>query len=302
MTAGSFFEGFMEYFYYLYFGNLCFEFQSERPLKVEDAFQPFLREAPWNQKIIVTLSWGCKQKVGTLGEYLGRNFVQSFYRQGAANLCALEDIGDSLLSVAYCDDAYSQIRCCFTDEMDYGDGVDSLIQCLRSLPMREIFIRHHILFFHASQIVLGDTGILFAAASGTGKTTQSKLWERYGGARIVCNDRTLVCDGMTYGYLYDGAEPVYSTERNRLGALVLLAQAPENTVVRLRPAQALKYLLMQQLVCDWDLQGREMVLSDLLGVVDKIPVYLLRCTQYCEAVDCLRKQLLLDGVISDGTD
>lgn len=91
---------------------------------------------------------------------------------------------------------------------------------LRTLPMRAIFQQFGTLFFHAAQIAVKETGILFTAPSGTGKTTQAKLWEKYRGARRICADRTLVRrlpEGWrTFGYPLDGSEPICSEEEHAL--------------------------------------------------------------------------------------
>ncbi len=48
------------------------------------------------------------------------------------------------------------------------------------------------LTFHCSYILHQNRAILFAAPSGTGKSTQAALWEKYRGAEIIIGDRGLL--------------------------------------------------------------------------------------------------------------
>lgn len=164
--------------------------------------------------------------------------------------------------------------------------------------MRRIMMQHGVLFFHASQIGLGDRGILFTAPSGTGKTTQAKLWHKHRGAQLLCNDRTLTDGSLTYGYPMDGSEPVITGERRSLGAIVVLEQAPRNAVRALRPREILPRLMPQLVLDTWDPAASAAAMELLLNLISQTPVYLLRCTPDECAVQCLEQQLFMDGVIS----
>ena len=135
----------------------------------------------------------------------------------------------------------------------------------RMLPMRAILLRFHTLFLHAAQVSLKGTGILFTAPSGTGKTTQAKLWKKYRNGQIVCSDRTLArkINGVwkTYGYPLDGSEPVRSGEVNRLGCIVLLRQDAVCRIERLRPAKAVGSLMQQAVMDCWDGDAKSQVME-----------------------------------------
>lgn len=183
---------------------------------------------------------------------------------------------------------------------------DNERQILRMLPMREIFLRFGVLFLHASQIAYRGRGILFTAPSGTGKTTQAKLWKEYRNAEIICNDRTLTrkVDGVwyTYGYPLDGSEPVRSSAVNTLGAVVLLEQGTVNAVERLRPTKALPRLMRQVVMDVWSSEARAAAMELLILLMEDIPVFLLTCTMDKQAVDILDEKLIEEGVIPDGSD
>ena len=171
---------------------------------------------------------------------------------------------------------------------------------LRFLPMRAALQRFGVLFFHGAQVRVNGGGIVFTAPSGTGKSTQSNLWVRERGAKLICNDRTLVrkVNGKwhTYGYPVDGSAPVRSGERNDLLCIVLLRQGEDNQIQRLNGAKGAA-LLMPQLVIDgWNPHARSAAAEWLLKLVSEIPVYQLSCTRDLRAVECLEQQLYKDGV------
>lgn len=228
---------------------------------------------------------------------------------------ALPMLGEDLLMEYYCHEGMllsmskgsngSYLSCCISSgddhlcHLNFGqkDGINTLGGLLRLVPMRQILLRKGVLFLHASQIGVGDTGILFSAPSGTGKTTQARLWQKCRCATLLCNDRTLTDGTKTYGYPVDGSEPVCCGEIRQLGAIVTLEQATENTVRRLRPREALSRLMPQAVIDVWDPWSRTAAAELLLKLMNHTPVYLLRCTPDENAVACLEQQLIKDGVI-----
>ncbi|MBR6825885.1 MAG: hypothetical protein IKM59_04980 [Oscillospiraceae bacterium] len=90
---------------------------------------------------------------------------------------------------------------------------------------------------HASYVTWEGKGILFAAPSQVGKSTQADLWCRYAGARLCNGDRALLFrqDGLWHagGYIACGSSECCRNENAPLAAIVLLEQGKENL---LRPA------------------------------------------------------------------
>lgn len=133
--------------------------------------------------------------------------------------------------------------------------------------------------------------------SGIGKTTQAKLWKTFRPAQIICNDRTLIRNGQTYGYPVDGSEPVISGETFSLGALVVLEQAPDNQIRQLKPREALLRLMPQVVYDQWNHDAVTAATQQILDLIQQYPVYLLSCTPTQNAVTCLEQQLTKDGVL-----
>ena len=226
---------------------------------------------------------------------LGEDLLMEYYRQGEQLHCLTKGGRGTYLSSCLCSPDLCEMTCWLN--FPAGSAVDTLGNLIRMIPLRRILLQQGVLFFHASQIALGGTGILFTAPSGTGKTTQAKLWREFRGAEILCNDRTLTDGLTTYGFPVDGSEPVCSAAQRRLGAIVVLAQSPENTVRRLKAREILPRLLPQLVLDTWDPEAVAMTSALLLDLIPRTPVYLLECTPDESAVHCLEQQLYKDGVI-----
>lgn len=276
-------------------GGIRFRFDSEDEILIEESLSPFFYTAreviDVNIKILRDFSRAPLPCVPMAGEDL----LMEYYQQDGQLLCMTKGGNGGYLACCVCAPGYGELTCYlnFAAHMP----VNSLGNLLRMIPIRRILQHHGVLFFHASQIAAGQSGILFCAPSGTGKSTQAKLWQQCRSARILCNDRTLIGAGRTYGYPVDGSEPVISGESRNLGALVVLQQAPNNTVRPLRPGEALALLMPQMVIDVWDLQSRTTAAEQLLELLTSCPAYLLRCTPDHRAVECLERQLQTDGVI-----
>lgn len=290
---------------YLTFSNIVLYIMSEKVLRIDEDFSPFLLNHAWNPDLTIIVSWNWKKATRPASLPAGSDLIQTYYKENGNCFCELKG-GNSipLASTCYSPD-FSRCDCTINADI-YPEELNTLGNVLRMLPMRAILLHFHTLFLHAAQVSMGGTGILFAAPSGTGKTTQAKLWQKYRGAQIVCSDRTLArkTNGVwkTYGYPLDGSEPVRSGAVNRLGCIVLLRQDAVCRIERLRPAKAVG-LLMQQAVMDcWDGDAKSQVMELFLQLLADVPAYLLSATPDEDAVFTLEKQLIKDGVIPFGSN
>ena len=96
---------------------------------------------------------------------------------------------------------------------------------------------------HASVVMHGGRGFLFLGKSGTGKSTHSRLWlENISGTELLNDDNPVlrVVDGVArvYGSPWSGKTPCYKAQDVPVGAIVRLAQAPQNRIVRLATVPA----------------------------------------------------------------
>lgn len=142
---------------------------------------------------------------------------------------------------------------------------------------------------HASAVEVDGTAYLFSAGSGTGKSTHARLWQNYLGAdraRVINDDKPAIrLIGGTFtcfGTPWSGKSDLNRNVRVPLGSVVFLAQSPENRIVRLSGAGALK-LLLQNTIRPKDPKRLETLLGLLDRLLQSVPVYALRCNKELSA-------------------
>ena len=118
-------------------------------------------------------------------------------------------------------------------------------QIAEKMPFYQTFL------FHGSALAVDGQGYLFAAPSGTGKSTHARLWREWLGNRV-----TMINDDKPLIRMVGGTPWVYGTPWNgkhRLGtnmsvplkAICLLERAPENIIEPMSRQDAMSILLRQ---------------------------------------------------------
>lgn len=170
----------------------------------------------------------------------------------------------------------------------------SAINPLLFLDLSQTLIEFKTMILHSSIIKYKDTGIIFTAPSGTGKSTQADLWVQYKNAEIINGDRTFIrnCESYTaYGSPYAGSSQIYKNIKADIKAIVVLRQAAYNRIRKLSKKEAYLCLISEMSISSWDketVKQQSIWLSDL---TDRVPIYMLECTISQEAVDILHKEL-----------
>lgn len=156
------------------------------------------------------------------------------------------------------------------------------------------------LILHASLIRWNGMGVIFSAPSGTGKSTQAELWERFEGADVLNGDRAALrrIGGVwtAFGLPYAGTSGIYRNESAPLKAVVALRQAKENRIRPVRGAEAFRYLYPETMIHRWDADYERRATDLLLRILGDIPVYLLECRPDREAVTLLRDTIQKDAI------
>lgn len=280
--------------YNLKIGGVGLHVISDYEFVTEQSFAPFLSLNPSERWVNMEFWANPAPLRQPQAPMLGRDLLLEYYQDAGGLLCASPGARGPL-ALTRCSSDYNHLVC------RLNSGVYQLPMTLghflRMTPMRRVLQEHGVQLLHASQIAFGGRGILFTAPSGTGKTTQAKLWRTHRGAEIICNDRTLVRDGQTYGFPMDGSEPVCSGKILPLGAVVCLAQAGENRICRLRPGEALAALMPQVVFDSWDSRSSRLASEQLIELIRRRPVYQLCCTPDQQAVECLEACLRKDGIL-----
>lgn len=167
---------------------------------------------------------------------------------------------------------------------EFSDGYLESVCMYRKMALA--MLQHHVFIMHASVVDVDGEGYAFLAHSGTGKTTQTRLWLEYFGsrARVINGDKPLirvVPDGdgwkfVAYGTPWCGKEGMGCNASVPLKALFLLERS---TVPCCEPADQEYSIdrLFHQLLMPED-PGRMMQLLDMVDrLVETIPCYRLQC-------------------------
>ena len=153
----------------------------------------------------------------------------------------------------------------------------------------ELLIPDEIFMFHASAVSIDGRGLLFAATSGTGKSTHAGLWKDVFGERavIINDDKPLVRVGMdeimVYGTPWSGKHSLQTNTTAPVKALFLLERGDKNSVEPVTFREAYPTVLNQA-----DRPKEPALLQKTLGMVNQflksVPVYRLKCNISKEAV------------------
>lgn len=139
--------------------------------------------------------------------------------------------------------------------------------------------------FHASAISVDGEGLLFSADSGTGKSTQARLWRKYmtGHEVILINDdkpTIRLINEIPYvcGTPWSGKHALNTNMEVSVKALVFLEQSVENSIEEI-PADRALPLVFPQLLGGKTSQIQVAALMELLDQFMRgISIYRLKCT------------------------
>jgi hypothetical protein len=140
---------------------------------------------------------------------------------------------------------------------------------------------HRTIKIHASVIEKGGKSLVFLGKSGTGKSTHSRLWlETVPGCTLLNDDEPIVRvldDGAVriYGAPWSGSTPCYRNISAEVLAFVHLHQSPENRLTPIKGVNAFTSLFQSVATLRSDKENRELVISTINDILDKVPVYRL---------------------------
>ena len=146
---------------------------------------------------------------------------------------------------------------------------------------------------HSSAIAVENKAILFAAKSGTGKSTHTRLWREYFGEdkAIMINDDKpairLMDDGVFYAYgtPWSGKTDLNTNVKVPLAAIVLLERSDTNWIKPVGRREAVMQIYVHALKPEDGDKDKTEKLMDIVGkTAEKIPVYRMGCTISEEAV------------------
>lgn len=138
---------------------------------------------------------------------------------------------------------------------------------------------HDGLMVHSCGISDDGRGIVFAGASGAGKSTMAGLWKWRNGARVFNDDQTILRRNGRQWWVYPvpgvGEPRRGAPERAALEAVFLLSHAQDNAAQRLNRAEGASSLLPHISLPSYDAVAVDAVLRLLDELVNEVPVYRL---------------------------
>ena len=149
-------------------------------------------------------------------------------------------------------------------------------------------VTRSMLQLHSSLIDHRGHGLMFLGPSGIGKTTQAELWNRYRDALIINGDIVFVQetdDGfLGWGTPWHGSSPYCENTSVPLKAMIVLKQAPENSIRELTGFEKVTEVSNSVFYPQWLENGMELCLETLDHLLTRIPVYELSCRPDEDAV------------------
>lgn len=142
-------------------------------------------------------------------------------------------------------------------------------------------LKSGVLLFHSSVVMVDGQAYVFAAPSGTGKSTHARLWRKMLGEKVtVINDDKpfFKKEGevwFAYGSPWNGKHGLDNNIKAPIKAICFLEQAAENEIHRIGADEAFPRLCKQiyfpekRALCEKAVQ--------LTGTLARLPMYLMKC-------------------------
>lgn len=177
---------------------------------------------------------------------------------------------------------------------------------LGRVEIERLFHERKQTLLHAAWVMRNEKALLFSGACGVGKSTQAELWHAYRGARIINGDKTglsFLNGGLTaFGTPFAGSSRYCEDATAQVAAIVMLEQAPTDTIRRLSLKEAVRALAAQMPCQKWLADDVAAVMEYAELAARRVPVYLLSCTKEASAVDLLDQTLTEEGSYAGTTD
>lgn len=226
-----------------------------------------------------------------------KNYYYSEDEDGTLNTYAIPDGFDRcLLSCKVSPDGKSA-------SIDIIDLTDTIVEfnlgaymiTAIGLVFIKLILKYNGFVIHGSSISYNNDGIIFSAKSGTGKSTQTKLWMDNLDDVILVNDDTPAVtfedeDVYLNGTPFAGTTGLNKNVKVPLKAVVFIERADKPYIERLSFKDAIPRFMdemKKSLVSD----NISLCVDYAAKLMEKVPVYLLHCNMEKESVEVLKNQL-----------
>lgn len=173
--------------------------------------------------------------------------------------------------------------------------IKNTLDVFEIIMFEKILSLNDIIVLHASYIKYNEKSILFTAPSGTGKSTQADLWQKYENAEIINGDKVALKkdNGIWYAYglPYAGSSNIFKNIKSDISSIVILRQGKENKIEKISLSEAFKKIYSEITINTWDKDFVEKAVDLTLDLVNQVPIYLLTCLPNEDAVKLLKEKI-----------
>lgn len=193
---------------------------------------------------------------------------------------------------------WTNIKCELCDVEDLGGASLNIRQFnMIGMVIKYIVMHYSGMSLHSSSISYKDSGVMFSANSGTGKSTHTRLWRKVFDDVCIVNDDMPVIryiDDVWYlfGCPWSGKTEINSNVKVPLKALVFLERGTVNEIERIYAPECVFKIINQTLLPAYK-NLTEKVMANITKLVEDIPIYRLKCTISEEAPKVVAKELNL---------
>lgn len=184
----------------------------------------------------------------------------------------------------------------------YDDKMLMSIGGLENIFMSDIFnkkiLKFNAIFLHSSAILYKGKAYLFSADSGVGKSTHTKLWIKKFGAenvQIINDDKPIIRfidnDWYVYGSPFDGGTGINKNIRAKLGGIVFLERADENSIEVLDNNSIFSRIYKNTIKFSLDDEYAGYMLNTADKLIKENYFYLLKCNMNIESAEICEKFL-----------
>lgn len=220
-------------------------------------------------------------------------------------------IAERIISISYrydytlraCEDYIVDSSCAdfsaFCTNEDIADEVNNASEMLVSADYAEFIClyrkiaeqlpKYGCLVMHGAAITYKESALLFAAPSGTGKSTHIRLWKDVFGndVDIVNGDKPIMSINDNKinicGTPWAGKENWHKNRKAPLKVICILKQSKHNCIKRIYPQEYLP-LMLNQVYLPKDINSLNLTLELFDKFVTRIPIYILECDISQDAV------------------
>ena len=192
----------------------------------------------------------------------------------------IKDIFNRECCLLICRNHFSQCQCALNGDWTMRSfGLNDALMLIFAFAGA----RHQTLLIHASCIGYGNWAFPFTAKSGTGKSTHSSLWLKHiEGCELINDDNPIIRISndntpYLYGSPWSGKTPCYRNVKRRLGAVVQIERALQNSIERLPVVLAFAALLPACSSMKWDEELYDHLCQSLSSIIATTPIYTLHC-------------------------